>query len=380
MVEMYPARGGVLIGSATEFTKIVSSGESVYLWFKDYAVKVPKEFFESEYWISYWLEDSPTFYWYSFTDLEEYVEYVAKSVKDKIEGKRIYVSFSGGKDSASSLVILDMLREYVNFKVRVGYVHMPYLEPLDNISEAERIASKLGFNIEILAPPESRVRSYLFREGLPYRGRRWCTYLKVRTLREDKKKFEADFEVKGDRLGECRKRFDRLKVQLRGNLFIEGKKFKPVFPLTILDILKIVREKGVVHKSYRAGCPRVSCSLCPYKSVFEFKVCGEVNDPGLIDSVLWHQYNRWYSYRVSFEDFKDYALWRYLPQQTPVIMNLRKRVNVEEEKITVKDIAELYSSAWTILLPKALQVDLETIRTRILGKKELKGIVTPDNI
>jgi len=346
-----------LLSSSTEFTEVswVSGGRRVYMWLDKHAgVDVTSYVFgdvlrvrDAQIDLKKWLEKMPVVLGYTLEGLESYVKLLAEAVRDKLGGKRVVLSYSGGKDSSAALVILDKLMEYLPFKLHVVYVHMPFLEPLDNVKFVESVSRKLGLDIEVLSPPKKLVAEKLLEEGLPYRRARWCTYLKVRKVREARKSLRADFEAYGDRLIEAKKRLRRLIKPALSKAFLSGKKFRPTFMLTLLDVVELCKQYGLVHPDYLQGLPRVSCSLCPYKALHEFSITPSVEDPGFIEEVLRRSYAKWYEGKVDYDKFLEQELWRYTPTVAKMFCRAKERLKeVEGEVVEAAKIHELYSSIW----------------------------------
>ena len=322
--------------------------------------------------IGQWFENIVIAPFYVIEDLDEYVKLLASLVGDKIRNKSIILSFSGGKDSTTALIVLLKLQELVPFKLHVCYTYLPYLDNVKNIDYIDRVSEKLGVHIEVLSPPRSIVRKYLAEEGLPYRRARWCTYLKVRPLREYAKKHGVEYKAVGDRLTECEKRWKRLLEAAARRTFIEKRELRPTFVLTLLDVIKICREYELVHPLYLRGLTRVSCVFCPYKTLYELKLetIDEVEDPGLIETILRRSWLKWYYDAVPYEDFIELHLWRYVPNVAKMFTELRKYVkrkyNVDEKgRITKKEIAETYSRVWLVQLPRLPTVDLVQLMHKI---------------
>mgnify|MGYP003872552665 CR=1 FL=1 len=298
-------------------------------------------------------------------DLDEYVKFLLEHVKNKIRNKRILLSHSGGKDSTVSLIILLELKKYVNFDFTVTYSHVPFLESERHMRFVERVSQKLGIEIEMLEAPRDIFKKSLKEMGLPYRGFRWCTYLKIKPVKQRKKELKADFEVVGDRISEGFKRFSSLVQYALQRTFISGKQFRPVYLLTLLDIIKIVRERDLVHPDYLRGMTRISCDLCPYRPVYEInELFHEVEDPGFIEQILREEYKRLYSGIASFEDYMTYALWRYHPDQARTIMKIRKNFNEHldaYEKALLKNFRLKLKTPWANRIPEASKIEIDVL-------------------
>jgi len=172
--------------------------------------------------------------------------------------------------------------------------------------------------------------------------------------------------VVGDRLTECEKRWKRLLEAAVKQEFLKGKEFRPTYVLTLLDIVKICREYGLIHPLYLRGLSRVSCVFCPYKTLYELKLetIDEVEDPGFMETILRRSWLKWYYDAVSFEDFVELHLWRYVPNVAKMFVEFRKLVKKKigtENRIPKEEIAKKYRSIWTETLPKLQTVNIEDL-------------------
>ncbi len=383
MVEFYPiVEHGYITGfiaSHCDFTCTVTDSDftrlHVFAWFGDFAVDVTDVFQEcggvarfSGYVldIGQWFENIVIAPFYVVEDLDEYVKFLASIVGAKIRDKSIVLSFSGGKDSTAALIVLSKLQEYVPFKLHVCYTYLPYLENVKTLDYVSEVSNKLGVHIEVLSPPRNIVRKYLAKEGLPYRRARWCTYLKVRPLRDYAKKNNIELRVVGDRLTECEKRWKKLLEAAVKQEFLKGKEFRPTYVLTLLDVVKICREHELIHPLYLRGLSRVSCVFCPYKTLYELKLetIDEVEDPGFIETILRRSWLKWYYDTVSYEDFTELHLWRYVPNVAKMFVEFRKFIKKKtgiKDKLPKEEVSKKYRTIWTEPLPKLQKINIEDI-------------------
>ena len=339
------------VASSTEFTVVGVAGEGrrLYLWTPRGAVSVPWRPLEAGGFVfepTTWAVYAPLEAWRRLASLEELAGMLARLVGYRLDGKRLLLSFSGGKDSTAALIVLDSLYEKTRFRLDVVHVHMPYLEPEYHIDEALRIAERLGYSVELLEPPRRVLARRMLEEGLPWRRARWCTYYKTRPLEEY---FEAkgyDYMVVGDRAGESLARRRRLKP---GDFF-DGERFEPIKHLSLVDVVLLVRSFGLVHLDYMLGLTRVSCRYCPYKSLGELLIeegVGGDEDPGLIEDVLRREWRRWYR-RIPFQDFIENHYWRYPPRIAEAFHRLKEAFRGEEPTLKPSRLAELNKSVWTV--------------------------------
>ncbi len=375
MMERWPEvdeRGNVvrLVRSFFEFIEVKELGEEpeFYLWTRRGCARAGEEL---RWLATLWYEPASEAVGYVAPDLDAYMDLLAEALRGKLEGKRVMVDFSGGKDSLATLAVLRELSERLDFTVVAVYVYVPYLEATDSLKFAEEAARRLGVDFELVEADRRRILYYLYRSGLPRRGARWCTYLKVRALRDLMEERRFDLEAKGDRLVEAGKRLTRLYHLLRTGTFLQGRKLNVVYSLTLLDVVKICREVGLVHPHYLIGLPRVSCAYCPYKSLYELELAEDlpVEDPGLIDHVLTIQYQRYYSPVVSREEFLEQHLWRYSPSIAKQLATVRREYSGREE-LGVDEVRRAFSSLWRSPLPRAERIALEELREAV---KEVEG-------
>ncbi len=323
--------------------------------------------------VNHFLAPTPTLFGYTIKDLDEFARIFAKKLEDKIKDKKIIVDWSGGKDSSANLVFMQKLNDYIPFKLQAVYVHIPFLENERNQDFVQKMASKLGVDLVILEPEREIFRSLLLSKGMPIRGKRWCTYQKIRVIRKFRKSHKIDFEVVSDRIYEAYKRLISLHTFLFGRHFISGSQLKPMFFATILDVVKICREYNVIHPDYLRGFTRLSCDLCPYRPLYEIKmISNRVEDPGFIESILRIMYKKNYHFVSTFDEFINYALWRYHPKlASEMIKAWRKLEKMEELRaLEVTDVLKMFASIWREDLPKAPYLILDYIQK--LVKNALK--------
>ena len=320
-----------------------------------------------------WTLSVPYIHGYTFERLEEHVERLARLVGRELRGRRVVLGYSGGKDSTAALLVLLALQERVSFKLDVMYIHIPFIESPRNVRFVEEVARKLGVDIEIVEAPRKKFRSYLLWRGLPRRGDRWCTFFKVKPMREYKKRHRGALEVVADRLTEAPKRLEKLAAPASRHEYLSGRKFRPTYLMTLLDVVRVVREAGLVHPAYLDGLPRVACTLCPFKSLHEFTVEEELEDPGLIETVLRKEHRKWYQ-EIPYEDFVRHHLWRY-PRREALQVYQAKRVleklveKGELETVDAREVNAGYRSLWVEPLPEAPLLNPPDVAAQALSKR-----------
>ncbi len=323
-----------------------------------------------------WLLSAPYVHAYTFTTLEEHVERVARSVGRELRGRRVVLGYSGGKDSTAALLVLLRLVERLGIKLDVMYIHMPFIESPRNVRFVEEVARRLGINIEIVEAPRKKMKSYLLWRGLPRRGDRWCTFFKVKPMREYRKRHRGALEVVADRIMEAPKRLEKLAAPAARHEYLSGRKFRPTFLMTLLDVVKVVRDAGLVHPAYLDGLPRVACTLCPFKALHEFRIVEELEDPGLIETVLRKEHRKWYS-EIPWEDFTRHHLWRY-PRREALQVYRAKTIlesmleKGELETVRAAEVEEGYRSLWVKTLPGAPLLNPPDVAARVLSVRLVK--------
>ncbi|NPA22821.1 MAG: phosphoadenosine phosphosulfate reductase family protein [Crenarchaeota archaeon] len=333
----------------------------LYLWMGNDAIDITETCIENNFIIRIndnvldidkWFEPVVIDFYRTIDDIEEIVEIILRTCRQHIEGSRILLSYSGGKDSTATLITLLKLSEVISFKLHTCYTYIPYLDNTKNLKFIDEVSRKLSINIDIASPPRRIVLRYLRKYGLPYRRCRWCTYLKVRPLRELSKKIEASLYAVGDRATECEKRWRRLHDYIFRLKFISKREFRPIYTLSLIDVLNICKRYSLVNPQYMRGLQRVSCVLCPYKSLPELNIEGidETEDPGLIESILRRSFYRWYINHVDYSSYLRYSLWRFVPKVARLFYKFRNHLTKNSELVSMKleDYARTVSDIWRI--------------------------------
>ena len=241
---------------------------------------------------------------------------------------------------------------------------MPFLDSESKVDEAVKMANSVGVDLIVLEADKSIIKKRILEEGYPHRGFRWCTFQKIKPIRHFKKKHNIHYEVINDRAFETFKRLMSLAEYAKQKIFMSGKKFRPIFPLTFLDVLKINRDFKLIHKNYLEGYTRVSCTLCPYRTILEIDY-DEVNSIKEVPhsfQILQDEYSRFYADLVDFDYFVKYGIWRYGEYQTKEILALRRFLLEKAsqwETITRETVLEYIRSPWTAPLPRAREITLD---------------------
>jgi len=307
--------------------------------------------------VASWVASPPYVHARSFNSLDEYVEYLYRLVGRELRGRRVLLGFSGGKDSVAALLVLLRLQELAGFKLHVLYVHIPFLEPEENIAFVERVGRRLGVEVELVEAPRREMKTLLKWKGMPRRGYRFCTVYKAKPMRRLRKEDPRLIEVIGDRLTESPKRFRRLSKAAAARAVLVGRKFRPTYLFTLYDVVTLVRRHGLVHPDYVRGLPRVACSLCPFRALYEFLVDeAGLEESELIQQVYRKMWAKWYSW-VGYDVFREQRLWRFSALAAKPLIYLKqllaRRLRSTASAVSARSVADAYRRVWVESLPPA---------------------------
>ena len=372
MTELYPLiddagrlRGA--IGTGGDATKVcrLDGACSYYLWLtveeaadvtsmmSGRVVKVRTEKGVGVAPVASWVASLPYVHARVAPDLDDYVDWLRRTLGRELRGKTVLLGFSGGKDSLAALLVLDKLNDRIDFRLRVLYVHIPFLESPRSVDFVERVASKLGIHIEVVTAPRRTMKTLLKWKGMPRRGYRFCTVYKAKPMRQLRKQDPKLVEVVADRLTESPKRFEKLSKTAAQRQVLVGRKFRPTYLLTLLDVVDIVRRSGLIHPDYLDGLPRVACTLCPYKALYEFRHTPPLEDEELIENVFEKEWRKWYSW-TTYQVFKEQRLWRFNAVMAKSLLTVKEYVaSLDYKPLRAQEVEDAYRRLWTARLPNA---------------------------
>lgn len=371
-VERYPAfKEGKIVSWNVDSAEFTAINSKKYMWISKEEGVLINEFLKKSYpllkignhVINFvrLFEDIPWPYISIAWDLERYIEWLKRELPKNL---KVVLNFSGGKDSIAAAKVLSEVAD----EVVLIYSHVSYLETPKNIDFVEKAANKLGLKVIILEADKEIMRNML-KKGMPFRGNRWCTFMKVRPIKKVLKELSNYVRADGERMTEALKRFKRLGLSSKRPRPFDGGRVRPIYPMTLIDVVKIVRDLGLVHEDYLKGLPRVACTFCPYKSLREFdgSEWREIEDPGLIEEAIRASYKR-FEYDIPWEDFIERHLWRFSPKLANVIYKMQEILRRREdlERTTSDYVNELYKSLWTEDIPRPKVVSVEEGYERIM--------------
>ncbi len=364
-MERYPAfRNNKIISWNVDSAEFTAINNKIYMWINNKEGVIINEFLKKnypllkidEYTVNFvrLFEDIPWPYISLSWNLDCYIEWLRKELPNNL---RVILNFSGGKDSIAAAKVLSKITK----DVVLIYSHVTYLESSKNIDFVEKAAKSLGLKVIVLEADRNIMRNMLLK-GMPFRGNRWCTFMKVKPIKKVIKELKDYVKADGERMTEALKRFKRLGMSSKKPRPFDGGRVRPIYPLTLIDVVKMVRDIGLVHDDYLKGLPRVACTFCPYKSLREFdgSEWREVEDPGLIEEAIKASYRR-FDYEIPWEDFIERHLWRFSPKLANTIyrmQNILMRRN-DLERIKSDRVNDLFRSLWTETIPKPRIVNVE---------------------
>ncbi len=365
MTELYPLLRGRsevkgVLGSGGDATKICDvNGCRYYLWMNKLeawdvtshldrgALVLEGERGKGFAPVRSWTASPPYVHARVVSEVDEYARWLHRQVGSSLRGKTVLLGFSGGKDSVATLLILLALRERINFKLRVMYVYMPYIESPRNIEFVERVSAKLDVKIEVVEAPRRTLKTILKWKGMPRRGYRFCTAYKAMPMKKVRRADKSVIEVVGDRLTESPKRLQRLSKAAAHRVILVGRTFRPTYILTLADVVNITRRSGLVHPDYLKGLPRVACTLCPFKTLYEFNNLDPLEDNDLIERILHKMWSKWYNW-TSYEVFREQHLWRFSAIAAKPLLYAKQLLASRggERAVSARSVAEAYKQVW----------------------------------
>lgn len=232
------------------------------------------------------------------------------------------VSFSGGKDSlATLLLVLDAGR-----KPRILFVDTG-LEFKETVEYVHRLTDKMGLEL-IVENADQTFWVNLWSFGPPSKDFRWCckSCKLGPTTRLIRKHFEHGvLNFVGQRRYESQLR--NQKGNVWKNPWVPGQlAASPVQNWTALHVwLYIFMKKAEYNPWYERGLERIGCFLCPASDLAELELVEETYD----EYRKWNEFLKRYADKKGYpDDWLKYGLWRW---KSPP-KELRRFVKPEEIK------------------------------------------------
>lgn len=269
--------------------------------------------------------------------------------------KPICVSYSGGKDSLVTLLLV--LKSGIKPKVSFTNTGIELPETVENVSE---VAKK--FNLELLVSDagESFWKG-LDAFGLPSRDYRWCCKIVklIPTARLYKEKFpEGSLTFVGERALESRNRA-RTGSVWKNYWIPKSISASPIKYWDMLTVWLYLLYRGalnLVNKAYFYGFDRIGCYLCPSCSIGDYLFVERIHP------YLWKKFKGELTNKFSDEEsvFVKYHLWRW------------KRIPNKVKKV-VGEVRSNYSKAYII---RKNEEGIEVIVNKgMIDEKQLKELL-----
>ena len=210
----------------------------------------------------------------------------SQELLDKIAGRRIVASVSGGKDSAAARLYLREIgipdSQVINVAMDTGWEWSGWRAYVDG-----PLAAVIG-PITIIGNPEG-LAAVAVRKGMfPSRLKRWCTdLLKMGPFAAFLSLLQDDgidpIVMTGIRYDEsaARAKF----VEWEWNDGFDAEQWRPILAWTVQDVIDIHQRHGLApNPLYLKGAKRVGCWPCIYAGKNEIKLVADI-DPGRIDEI-----------------------------------------------------------------------------------------------
>jgi len=240
--------------------------------------------------------------------LKRYIE------RYKSKGYIINTSFSGGKDSAvSTLLVREVVPDIDVIFIDTG------LEYPDTLRYVKRFAKEYDLNLYIV--DGDHFWDHLEREGIPTKDNRWCNSVcKLIPLKDffmeqypNKKVLTIDGSRKYESFTRSKLNYTRKSrfIDFQVNLF-------PILDWNAIDVWSYILLEGIPYNPlYDKGFERIGCYLCPSALNSEFL---RVRD---LYPELW---NRWVDYLKRYYSMEEIlrGFWRW--KELPPKMKELKRI------------------------------------------------------
>jgi len=210
-------------------------------------------------------------------DLEGWAEYA----KEKIDGRPVIVSVSGGKDSLA----VGLLLKSAGIPFTCVHMDTGWESPITEKYVREYLPTVLG-PIRILTSDVGGMEEWCRKKGiLPTKIRRWCTEeLKVKPFRGYLRTLDDEpVSVIGIRADESKARSEMTEWEYSKTFDCDV--WRPLIRWTTKDVIDIHHEHGAKpNPLYIMGASRVGCWPCVYSRKAEVRAIAD-QDPDRIDRI-----------------------------------------------------------------------------------------------
>ena len=214
------------------------------------------------------------------------------------------VSYSGGKDSLATLLIV--LKALGPVPLLFADTGLEFPETLENV---EAVAERYGLDVLGICDEEA-FWSEFEKNGPPAIDNRWCCRVcKLRPIGRliDKHSGEC-LSFIGQRKYESMRRMQSRRVWRNAHV-PQQLSAAPIQHWTAMHVwLYIFREKAPYNRLYERGLDRIGCFMCPSSDLATFAIIGETH-PEL--SLMWSaKLNEWRERQGLPHDWVESGLWR----------------------------------------------------------------------
>jgi len=220
-------------------------------------------------------------------------------------GKPLLVSYSGGKDSLATLLLV----MEAGFRPTLLFLDTG-LEFPETVENVHQTAQRYELDL-FVEEADTAFWDSLDQFGPPGKDFRWCC--KTCKLGPASRIIDENFHGEvlsfiGQRANESRQRLEKGGVW-RNPWVPKQIGASPIQRWNALDVwLYIFREKAEYNPIYEAGADRIGCWLCPASDMAEYEVLS-VRHP---DSHRWNEFLRRYGTERGYpEDWIRFNLWRW---------------------------------------------------------------------
>lgn len=184
-------------------------------------------------------------------------EYIMNYIADKFD--KIYVSFSGGKDSLGTLLFA--LEHFDNSKIEAVHVDLGYNNP-ETFPYLFYVFSKAKVKLNIIKPAES-FDDLATQLGAPSHQKRWCTnQCKLLPMREFFKNKKNVVSLEGTRRIESITRALRPYLATPENSFTGTTTFRPILMFSDYQLAKYCTQRDYFFSPLYNYLSRCGCYLC----------------------------------------------------------------------------------------------------------------------
>ncbi|MDD3070683.1 MAG: phosphoadenosine phosphosulfate reductase family protein [Methanoculleus horonobensis] len=218
--------------------------------------------------------------------------------------ERPTVSYSGGKDSLATLLVV--LKALGPVPLLFADTGLEFPETCENV---DAVAERYGLEVLKICDDETFWKTFE-ENGPPAVDNRWCC--KVCKLHPVGRLIDENWgeclSFIGQRKYESVKRMQSRRVW-KNSYVPQQLSAAPIQQWTAMHVwLYIFREKAPYNRLYERGLDRIGCFMCPSSDLATFAIIGE-SHPGLLE--MWYRrLARWQEERGLPDDWIERGLWR----------------------------------------------------------------------